>query len=66
MEERLKICCSECDAVIATVPKDRSNMGDLTCPNCGAQLRQADLIEKAVETVKDAISEITHSVKKNT
>jgi hypothetical protein len=58
--ESVKIICPKCDALIATVPKDRPlNPDGLICSNCGAELRTTSSpLEKAAHKAKESLKKI--------
>jgi DNA-directed RNA polymerase subunit M/transcription elongation factor TFIIS len=64
--ESVKIICPKCDALIATIPKDRPlNPDGLICSNCGAELRTtpspleqvADMAKESLKKVEDVVEE---------
>lgn len=59
-DERIKIICPKCDALIATVPKDRPlNPNGLICSNCGAELRTTSSpLEQAADTAKKSLKKV--------
>jgi hypothetical protein len=58
--EQIKIICPNCDALIATVPKDRPlNPDGLICSNCGAELRTTSSpLEKAAGLAKESLKKV--------
>jgi DNA-directed RNA polymerase subunit M/transcription elongation factor TFIIS len=58
--EYVKIICPECDALIATVPKDRPlNPDGLICSNCGAELRTTSSpLEKVASKAKESLRKV--------
>ena len=58
--ERVKIICPKCDALIATVPKDRPlNPDGLICSNCGAELRTTSSpLEKVASKAKESLRKV--------
>lgn len=63
--EDIKVICPHCDALIATVPKDRPLKTDgLICSNCGAELRAPSPLEKAAEKARRAIEKAGESIEK--
>ena len=57
MAERLKIICPECDNVIAVAPEGGLTEMNLTCSNCGAELRAPGPLEKTADKVKALLKE---------
>ncbi len=63
--EIIKVVCPQCDAVIATVPKDRPLKTEgLICSNCGAKLRSPSLLEKAADKARRVIEKTEESIEK--
>ena len=63
--EFVKVTCPNCDALIATVPKDRPLKTDgLICSNCGAELRTASPLERVVEKATRAIEKAEDVIEK--
>ena len=58
--EQIKIICPNCDALIATVPKDRPlNPDGLICSNCGAELRTTSSpLEKVASLAKESLRKV--------
>lgn len=63
MAERKKIICPRCDAVVAVVPEEGLRSTDLTCSNCGAELRAPGPIEEAAETVKALLRDAEEKIR---
>ena len=63
--EFVKVICPNCDALIATVPKDRPLKTDgLICSNCGAELRVSSPLERAAEKATRAIAKAEDALEK--
>ncbi len=63
--EDVKVVCPHCDALIATIPKDRPLKTDgLICSNCGAELRAPSPLERAAEKALRAIEKVGQSLEK--
>lgn len=63
--EYIRIICPECGALVATAPKDRPlNTDGLICSNCGAELRTASPMERAVEKATHAIEKAEEVLEK--
>jgi hypothetical protein len=58
--ESVNIICPKCDALIATIPKDRPlNPDGLICSNCGAELRTTSSpLEKAAGKAKESLRKV--------
>jgi hypothetical protein len=65
MEDNVDIRCSNCDALIATVPKSRPlNDDGLICSNCGAEVRTSSPLEKMAEKAARAIEKAEDALEK--
>ncbi len=57
---RIQLRCSNCDRVIATIPKGERVETDLVCPGCGATVRPPGPIARVATKVKEAVEGMTH------
>jgi predicted RNA-binding Zn-ribbon protein involved in translation (DUF1610 family) len=63
--EFVKVTCPKCDALIATVPKDRPlKTNGLICSNCGAELTTSSPLERAAEKATRAIDKAESAIEK--
>ncbi len=57
---RIRLRCSNCDRVIATIPEGERVETELVCPRCGATVKTPGPIQRAATKIKKAVEDMTN------
>ncbi len=56
---RIRLRCSSCDGVIATIPEGERVETELVCPRCGATVSPPGPIRRAARKIKETVEDMT-------